>query len=63
MNKDIMQRAGFGNAVARVERGQCATCGEDVRVQQFRDRLSEREFNISGMCQVCQDDVFGGEEN
>ena len=63
MNKDIMQQAGFGNAVARVEREQCATCGEDVRAQQFKDRLSEREFNISGMCQVCQDDVFGGEEN
>jgi len=25
----------------------------------FRDELSAREYYISGMCQHCQDDVFG----
>ena len=62
MNKNIMIAAGLGANVARVERGQCATCGEDVRAQQFRDRLSAREFEISGMCQACQDSVFGGDD-
>ena len=28
----------------------------------FRDDLSKREFSISGMCQSCQDSVFGSEE-
>ena len=32
-------------------------CGEDV--ERFRDTLSEREYQISGLCQACQDKVFG----
>ena len=29
---------------------------------EFIDSLSHTEYNISGMCQTCQDEVFGGEE-
>ena len=58
MNKDIMIAAGFGDAVARVERGACATCGETVSAKEFTDERSAREFGISGMCQSCQDDTF-----
>ena len=25
----------------------------------FKDEISEREYQISGFCQVCQDSVFG----
>jgi len=25
----------------------------------FKNAISEKEFGISGMCQECQDDVFG----
>lgn len=32
-------------------------CGGDATV--FRDEISKREFSISGMCQKCQDEVFG----
>lgn len=35
----------------------CATCGKSVG--DFRDDLSRKEFTISGMCQACQDSVFG----
>jgi hypothetical protein len=35
----------------------CITCGDNV--DGFRDRLSEKEYTISGMCQKCQDSVFG----
>lgn len=35
----------------------CATCGETA--SSFRDELSRREYRISGMCQVCQDSIFG----
>ncbi len=37
----------------------CPTCDADVG--EFRDALSAKEFSISGMCQACQDSVFGGE--
>lgn len=38
----------------------CPTCDKafDPR-SEFRDELSAKEFTISGMCQDCQDDVFG----
>ena len=32
-------------------------CGKPAK--QFRDELSRREFSISGLCQNCQDKVFG----
>jgi len=42
------------------EIGLCTTCGKPIKENEFRDKLSEKEFGISGMCQVCQDEVFGG---
>ena len=42
-----------------IEQGLCATCGHDVLDTSFRDELSFKEFTISGMCQDCQDKVFG----
>jgi len=38
----------------------CVICGGDA--SSFRDALSSKEFTISGMCQACQDSVFGVEE-
>lgn len=32
-------------------------CGGPINT--FRDELSEREYRISGLCQECQDDIFG----
>lgn len=32
-------------------------CGEPAT--KFRDELSVREYRISGLCQKCQDKVFG----
>ena len=37
--------------------GHCTTC--DGEAVSFRDEQSEREYMISGMCQSCQDDIFG----
>jgi hypothetical protein len=36
-------------------------CGKPATV--FRDELSKLEYQISGLCQACQDSVFGGPEN
>lgn len=45
-----------------VEFGKCRTCGKEINPGHFRDRLSAKEFRISGMCQKCQDEVFEGGE-
>lgn len=37
----------------------CPFCGHEVDVSSFRDDLSVKEFHISGLCQRCQDEVFG----
>lgn len=38
----------------------CVICGSmNVQPENFRDELSIKEFNISRMCQNCQDSVFG----
>lgn len=42
--------------LGRLDAGQCPTCGNEIGI--FRDRLSEKEFEISGMCQTCQDVTF-----
>ncbi len=34
----------------------CVICHESVN--EFKDKLSEKEYNISGMCQNCQDNFF-----
>lgn len=39
--------------------GPCMICGQFVEQEQLRDDLSKREFQISGLCQKCQDDTFG----
>ena len=35
----------------------CMTC--DGNADTFRDELSIKEYSISGMCQQCQDSIFG----
>ena len=38
----------------------CVACGSAaVKATDFRDDLSRREFQLSRMCQACQDLVFG----
>jgi uncharacterized CHY-type Zn-finger protein len=34
----------------------CVICGKTI--EGFRNSLSMREYEISGMCQDCQDNVF-----
>jgi hypothetical protein len=62
MNKEIMKKAGFTEQVTRVENGLCLICEKQILVGSFRDALSEREFQISGLCQECQDFIFDGKE-
>lgn len=46
--------------IPKFEIGSCRYCGKkNVLSTGFRDELSKEEYKISGMCQECQDKVFG----
>lgn len=44
----------------------CPFCSEHIdesNPRAFKDRLSAREFRISGLCQKCQDKIFHSDVN
>jgi hypothetical protein len=52
-----VQRRMFGRDDSGVG---CVVCGSGkITPEDFKDELSAKEFLISHMCQVCQDDTFG----
>ena len=59
VNQEIMKKMGFEKEVNAVIKKQCPFCGKPVKLEDFTDRLSKREFQISGICQKCQDKTFG----
>jgi hypothetical protein len=60
MNKSIMEAAGFREEVKLVEDGKCPFCQETINLKGFKDELSLKEYYISGLCQGCQNEIFGG---
>ncbi len=57
----IKQNAPNGGAVEdRQAEQRCAWCGGDAST--FTDALSKKEYEISGLCQSCQDETFGEPE-
>lgn len=60
MNKDIMSALGFDKELKLVQEGKCPFCGESIKgPSAFRDEISRKEYKISGLCQECQDSIFG----
>jgi len=56
--KDSFTKAAFGRTQAEAKNAKiCVVCGGPVK--EFMDKLSQQEYNISGMCQKCQDATFG----
>lgn len=51
----------FPKEAERIQAGECPFCGKSIDdvEKEFRDSLSKREFEISGLCQKCQDEIFG----
>ncbi len=47
----------FPGRIEAIQGHKCKTCG--MKVENFRDKISQKEYLISGMCQKCQDEVFG----
>jgi len=39
--------------------GLCPVCGSRVDFNDFCDDISIKEYCISGLCQSCQDSIFG----
>ena len=55
LNKPVFKI--FPEATKDIKDGICPTCGTEITG--FRNSASEKEYNISGMCQKCQDKIFG----
>jgi hypothetical protein len=49
----------FPTETARIKMRMCPFCSVGVNPGDFRDPISLREYEISGLCQHCQDEVFG----
>jgi len=45
------------NRIDSINGMECATCNNTNL--KFRNELSIKEYSISGMCQECQDNIFG----
>ena len=66
MARDLMNFPGndpLGRGIrkmsAKAAEGICPFCSWPVDPTTFRDERSRREFEISGLCQNCQDGMFG----
>lgn len=62
MNREILKMCGFEDEVNDVDSGRCPFCKLTVRSTDFTDDLSLKEFQLSGLCQECQDKTFCSEE-
>jgi hypothetical protein len=62
--KDLANQMGIGKhgipAGDLKDQQRCPICAQPVTKHDIliMDKLSRREFQISGMCQACQDEVF-----
>lgn len=55
---DSMSMNIFGRSRTLAKAGSsCVSCGKPAI--KFKDKLSEREFYISSLCQECQNKIFG----
>lgn len=59
MNKEIIRKF-FGNDIInQIENSICPICKEKININDFRTNLDIKEYTISGLCQKCQDRIFG----
>jgi len=59
MNKELLKKVGFTKEVKRIDDNECPFCGETINEDDFKDALCLKEYKISGLCQTCQEKVFG----
>lgn len=56
--RDFIEFVMFGTKRA-IEEHKCPSCKQ--LIGEFRNAISRREYEISGLCQKCQDGVFGAD--
>lgn len=53
----------FPGTKQAIDECKCPMCKSKINVNRdFRDTLSQREYLISGLCQNCQDSIWGVKE-
>ncbi len=62
--KGFLRSLGFKRGISRVKgctrpACKCSLCAEKVNEEEFRNEVFIKEFKSSGLCQECQDTVFG----
>lgn len=66
MNKLVIRNikdAGFDKQADLVQQGKCPFCQKEIKIKDFKDIVSKKEYNISGLCQKCQDEIFREKKN
>jgi len=57
--KSFLKSLRLRRKVRMVEECTCPLCAEKVDKNEFRNEVFIKEFESSGLCQGCQDTVFG----
>lgn len=47
-----------GLEVSLVKGNKCIYCHKEININDFKDNISIKEYNISGLCMTCQDECF-----
>ena len=55
--EEFIEEVMGANRIKQIQNNNCILCKHDA--VEFRNSISEKEYRISGMCQSCQDEVFG----
>ena len=61
MKEDMAMKLFGRSRTIALAGNECVKCGEFNL--EFRDEISRKEYGISGLCQCCQDGIFGGGED
>ena len=59
MNREIIKFVFGQELLDDIDKGLCPICKAKIKIEDFRDVLSLKEFKISRLCQNCQDRIFG----
>ena len=58
VKRELLIKAGLGDMVKDAMFGICPLCRKPASIEDCKDDLSRKEFEIAGICQKCQDEVF-----
>lgn len=62
--KDKFSKMAFGRTLSDSQKKEiCVFCGASCKPEDFKDALSVKEYQITGICQKCQDKTFGEEDD